>query len=142
MHTSYISFCVFFLMLRRPPRSTRTDTLFPYTTLVRSIEDILEPWTIDLADWGSRLGSADLEQAIADGARATQDWASAMTRYDAVLSPVVRDPPPPLGLLAPTRPFDELSPARFGYLGYTQLHHILGAPAICFPLSLPSDGPY
>src|SRR3546814_10094922 len=26
----------FFLMIRRPPRSTRTDTLFPYTTLVRS----------------------------------------------------------------------------------------------------------
>src|SRR3546814_6028662 len=28
--------CVFFLMRRRPPRSTRTDTLFPYTTLFRS----------------------------------------------------------------------------------------------------------
>src|SRR3546814_9107961 len=28
---------VFFLMIRRPPRSTRTDTLFPYTTLFRSI---------------------------------------------------------------------------------------------------------
>src|SRR3546814_11541135 len=27
---------IFFLMIRRPPRSTRTDTLFPYTTLVRS----------------------------------------------------------------------------------------------------------
>src|SRR3546814_9398435 len=27
----------FFLMIRRPPRSTRTDTLFPYTTLFRSI---------------------------------------------------------------------------------------------------------
>src|SRR3546814_1038636 len=27
---------VFFLMMRRPPRSTRTDTLFPYTTLFRS----------------------------------------------------------------------------------------------------------
>src|SRR3546814_1588133 len=26
----------FFLMIRRPPRSTRTDTLFPYTTLLRS----------------------------------------------------------------------------------------------------------
>src|SRR3546814_5515185 len=26
----------FFLMMRRPPRSTRTDTLFPYTTLFRS----------------------------------------------------------------------------------------------------------
>src|SRR3546814_2273533 len=29
-------FCFFFLMIRRPPRSTRTDTLFPYTTLFRS----------------------------------------------------------------------------------------------------------
>src|SRR3546814_4697623 len=29
----------FFLMIRRPPRSTRTDTLFPYTTLFRSTED-------------------------------------------------------------------------------------------------------
>src|SRR3546814_8482897 len=29
-------FFFFFLMIRLPPRSTRTDTLFPYTTLVRS----------------------------------------------------------------------------------------------------------
>ena len=28
----------FFLMIRRPPRSTRTDTLFPYTTLFRSYD--------------------------------------------------------------------------------------------------------
>src|SRR3546814_14791342 len=28
--------CVSFLMIRRPPRSTRTDTLVPYTTLFRS----------------------------------------------------------------------------------------------------------
>src|SRR3546814_4183525 len=30
-------YCFFFLMIRRPPRSTRTDTLFPYTTLFRSV---------------------------------------------------------------------------------------------------------
>src|SRR3546814_16140552 len=37
---SYLSLLVclliVFLMIRRPPRSTRTDTLFPYTTLFRS----------------------------------------------------------------------------------------------------------
>src|SRR3546814_6673363 len=38
-------------MIRRPPRSTRTDTLFPYTTLFRSINDLL-PETLG--------GSADL----------------------------------------------------------------------------------
>src|SRR3546814_13236974 len=32
----YRVLCVVFLMIRRPPRSTRTDTLVPYTTLFRS----------------------------------------------------------------------------------------------------------
>src|SRR3546814_12806610 len=36
MFVSVMSLVVFFLMIRRPPRSTRTDTLFPYTTLFRS----------------------------------------------------------------------------------------------------------
>src|SRR3546814_15567595 len=33
--------CLFFLMIRRPPGSTRTDTLLPYTTLFRSAVDPL-----------------------------------------------------------------------------------------------------
>src|SRR3546814_1746690 len=35
-YSSMVLFYVVFLMIRRPPRSTRTDTLFPYTTLFRS----------------------------------------------------------------------------------------------------------
>src|SRR3546814_12942418 len=46
---SLSSFCcdihVFFLMIRRPPRSTRTDTLFPYTTLFRSADQMVPPQT-------------------------------------------------------------------------------------------------
>src|SRR3546814_12481157 len=34
--TGIVHFFLFFLVIRRPPRSTRTDTLFPYTTLFRS----------------------------------------------------------------------------------------------------------
>src|SRR3546814_7088472 len=34
---------LFFLMIRRPPRSTRTDTLFPYTTLFRSSRAVAPP---------------------------------------------------------------------------------------------------
>src|SRR3546814_20229932 len=37
MLSCYLS--CFFLMIRRPPRSTRTDTLFPYTTLFRSADN-------------------------------------------------------------------------------------------------------
>src|SRR3546814_1238230 len=35
----FLLMSLFFLMIRRPPRSTRTDTLFPYTTLFRSCID-------------------------------------------------------------------------------------------------------
>src|SRR3546814_3970890 len=34
-------------MIRRPPRSTRTDTLFPYTTLFRSVLPRIAPQQID-----------------------------------------------------------------------------------------------
>src|SRR3546814_5429444 len=37
-------------MIRRPPRSTRTDTLFPYTTLFRSL-DVGERVTRFVYDW-------------------------------------------------------------------------------------------
>src|SRR3546814_4472830 len=36
-------------MIRRPPRSTRTDTLFPYTTLFRSVREPLYRELADLA---------------------------------------------------------------------------------------------
>src|SRR3546814_11804516 len=49
--TIYLCFvCFFFLMIRRPPRSTRTDTLFPYTTLFRSC-DLAAVTKAGLEDW-------------------------------------------------------------------------------------------
>src|SRR3546814_14793859 len=38
---------VFFLMIRRPPRSTLTDTLFPYTTLFRSRQAVVRAVLVD-----------------------------------------------------------------------------------------------
>src|SRR3546814_7535842 len=37
---------IFFLMIRRPPRSTRTDTLVPYTTLFRSAQVTIDGETL------------------------------------------------------------------------------------------------
>src|SRR3546814_11786660 len=49
-----IMFC--FLLIRRPPRSTRTDTLFPYTTLFRSTKIAQFPFVRDLEgfDWSAQ----------------------------------------------------------------------------------------
>src|SRR3546814_20706686 len=57
-------------MIRRPPRSTRTDTLFPYTTLFRSTKT-----RGLLPDWSSLLdkGGAGAAGAIAAGEARIQD---------------------------------------------------------------------
>src|SRR3546814_21202155 len=59
-------FSFFFLMIRRPPRSTRTDTLFPDTTLFRSLPA--------LAPGAAPAGAAaDREILAAHGHRMTAD---------------------------------------------------------------------
>src|SRR3546814_14421782 len=46
----FVILCLFcFLMIRRPPRSTRTDTLFPYTTLFRSRAGGIEAERLEIA---------------------------------------------------------------------------------------------
>src|SRR3546814_15956965 len=51
--------CFFFLRRRRPPRSTRTDTLFPYTTLCRSALPLPRHFAPDLAAESGPDGDRD-----------------------------------------------------------------------------------
>src|SRR3546814_13231400 len=55
LHTS-ILYAFFFLMIRRPPRSTRTDTLFPYTTLFRSNCDLPRYYAKRIGEYRARRG--------------------------------------------------------------------------------------
>src|SRR3546814_2896454 len=62
-------------MIRRPPRSTRTDTLFPYTTLFRSVDAPAADWArlaeafpIPLAAGENLRGEAAFDAAIDGGA--------------------------------------------------------------------------
>src|SRR3546814_20877321 len=65
----------FFLMIRRPPRSTRTDTLFPYTTLFRSLP-------LEFRQMAEKLQAAAREAALT-GLKA---WV-----YDAEAGAISRD---------------------------------------------------
>src|SRR3546814_3647375 len=58
---------VFFLMIRRPPRSKRTDTLFPYTTLFRSIGEVAVETHRGKRAAGDRVEPANPRRAPGDG---------------------------------------------------------------------------
>src|SRR3546814_10465769 len=60
-------------MIRRPPRSTRTDPLFPYTTLFRSYGR--------LARWRRDRARHDAEQAARRGAGGGHDAADLPAQY-------------------------------------------------------------
>src|SRR3546814_8011401 len=65
-------------MIRRPPRSTRTDTLFPYTTLFRSTKD-------------SDVITALLENTSARISKATLDYLTEQAQHiDSYQEPLVR----------------------------------------------------
>src|SRR3546814_19685798 len=82
---------MFFLMIRRPPRSTRTDTLFPYTTLFRSLEArctwcLSTPAYIRYHDeeWGKPQHDDRVlfEFLILEGAQAGLSWLTVLHKRD------------------------------------------------------------
>src|SRR3546814_12719400 len=56
--SSVVFWFVLFLMIRRPPRSQRTDTLFPSTTLFRSLSEMSLSGFIRQRVWGVGFGPA------------------------------------------------------------------------------------
>ena len=104
------------------------------------IGDLLEPWTIGLAQKRQAISPEQLDRCYAAIAAGEQALAAFHGEWDVVLSPVTRSAPPPLGALAPTRPFDELWAALFDYVDYTPLHNLTGAPSVSLPLGMSADG--
>ncbi|WP_202845016.1 amidase family protein [Luteimonas saliphila] len=101
----------------------------------------LEPWTRELAHWHhAHCGVDALERAWAGVAELPGRFARMHERFDLVLSPVVRAPPPLLGQLAPDRDFDTLFEALFDWMSYTPVQNLAGTPAIALPLSRNAQG--
>jgi amidase len=105
-----------------------------------ALASVLEPWTLGLAQWSRRLGAADLGAAMRHIAQATDGLERLFTRYDVILSPVLKEPAVAIGRLGPDREFEALVREMFDYVSYTPLHNLTGTPAISLPLFAASDG--
>src|SRR3546814_2563062 len=78
-------------MIRRPPRSTRTDTLLPYTTLFRSAKQA-EERLAEVQGWEQAQQREELERRqCADSRQLCQDQLASFTRQQDELTQRARD---------------------------------------------------
>src|SRR3546814_7400965 len=68
----FVRMLLFFLMIRRPPRSTRTDTLFPYTTLFRSNFPVFTSSLIRLTFITSSVASSSVNFPVFTSSRSEE----------------------------------------------------------------------
>ncbi len=102
--------------------------------------EVLEPWTLGLAQWYARQPKGALERAIAYLDELSRNFDAYFQRYDVQLSPVLSSPPVKLGVQAPDLAFDTLMGRVTDYVGYTPQHNAAGTPAISVPLSMSREG--
>src|SRR3546814_5156118 len=93
----------FFLIIRRPPRSTRTDTLFPYTTLFLSAERT-EGGRVFPVDGGFVVRTPSPSQTTPGIEPAAADPKSAPAPRSAPAPAAVAPQPSPVGSALPAKP--------------------------------------
>ncbi|WP_158813785.1 amidase [Methylocapsa sp. S129] len=100
----------------------------------------LEPLTLAMAEEAAKLPAGELAKAKA-GLReydaSYDDW---FARYDVILSPVLLQPPVPIGHIAGDVAVETLMARVFDFADYTLLHNIVGAPAMSVPLHWTTGG--
>lgn len=105
-----------------------------------SIDHLLEPWTLALAAWGGKLTPLDLESAIGIVGSLDAVMEGVFAGCDLILSPVLTEPPLPIGRLSPDRPFDDMLREMFEYIAYTPLQNMAGLPSMSVPLYTTASG--
>lgn len=99
----------------------------------------LEPFTLGLSRFARSLAPA-MPATVARLRRFGRDHARLLAPYDVLLSPVLSQPAPPIGHLAPDVEFRTQLLRLLRYVPFTSLQNVAGTPAISLPLGRSRDG--
>jgi amidase len=102
----------------------------------------LEPFSLGMAEMAAKAPPQALQNAFVQlqtAAMAYDPWFVGH-QFDVIMSPVLAAPPPPLGYVGPSVPFDTLMERLVEYVGYTTYHNVVGAPAMSVPLNWSPSG--
>ena len=104
-------------------------------------EDVLEPWTLGLIEMAKTRGpDVSVQRAIKVFTEVSAQLEKMFQSYDVILSPVMREPPYPIGWHDPSGDFKTILARTLDVVGYTPLHNAAGTPAMSVPLEWTADG--
>jgi amidase len=102
--------------------------------------EVLEPWTLGLIQMAKDRGpEACVERAIEVFTRANQAMSDLFQRHDVLLSPVLREPPYPIGHHWPMGDFETILERVIDSVAYTPLQNAVGMPGMSVPLHWTAD---
>ena len=101
---------------------------------------VLEPVTLGMAALYRSRPEGAIQRAIAFFSSYSHRMNGFFEEYDALLTPVLRTPPIPLGTQAGTLPFDRVLEPLFDYVSYTPVWNATGNPAMSVPLGWSAAG--
>ena len=97
--------------------------------------DVLEPWTLGLIALAEERGVDQcLARALEVFPRVSERLETLFQSHDVLLSPVLREPPYPIGHHDPAGDFEVVLERVLDKVGYTPLHNAAGTPAMSVPL--------
>lgn len=100
----------------------------------------MEPFTLIMAERHRAHSSGAVPAALAYLQKAETVVDAFLARYDATLTPTLRQPPPPMGYIDPSGPYDRTLDRVIDYASYTPLHNAVSVPAMSVPLGWTADG--
>jgi amidase len=100
----------------------------------------MEPFSLGLVEMYRKAPADALPQALGRLQAAANAYDGWFQQFDVIMSPVLASPPPPLGYVGPSVPFDTLVERLIEYVGYTTVHNVAGAPAMSVPLNWTPGG--
>jgi amidase len=114
--------------------------LFPRGLGRKPDQPMLEPLTLAMAEEAARLPADEFRKALTRLKRYEKSYDDWFERYDVILSPVMLQPPVPIGHITGSVERETLMKRVFAFSDYTVVHNIVGAPAMSVPLHWTADG--
>jgi amidase len=108
--------------------------LFPRGLGRKPDQPMLEPLTLAMAEEAARLPADEFRKALARLKGYETSYDGWFERYDVILSPVLLQPPVPVGHITGDVERETLMKRVFAFADYTLVHNIVGVPAMSVPL--------